>query len=176
MWNTIVAEFDRKRHMTQVNLCQRMMERQVQETDDICAHLNEMALLYEHLSGMGVTLHNKDYMSMVLMSLPETYSTHLKTLMDSTNSSGHKFTAHDFIVKATELFDKWQLRANCNNKHAPKDTALVRVRAHLHPAVPIFIRPDHPHRPVRPARPTGPTRPYRPLSYSLHELLYVLFP
>ena len=49
-------------------------------------------------------------------------------------------------------------------------------RPHLHPAVPIFIRLDHPHRPVRPARPTGPTGPYWPLSDSLHELSYVLFP
>ena len=40
-------------------------------------------------------------------------------------------------------------------------------------SVPIFIRPDHPHHPVCPA---GPTGPYRPLSYSLHELSYVLFP
>ena len=92
------------------------------------AHLDEMALSYEHLSGMGVTLHDKDYTSMVLMSLPETYSTHLETLVDSANSSGRKFTTHDFIVKAMELFDKRQLRANCNNKHAPKDTALQSTK------------------------------------------------
>ena len=76
--------------MAQVDLCQRMMERWVQEMDDIHTHLNEMVLLYEHLIGMGVTLHDEDYMSMVLMSLPETYSTHLETLVDSANSSGHK--------------------------------------------------------------------------------------
>ena len=46
-------------------------------------------------------------------------------------------------------------------------------RPHLRPPIPIFIRPDHPHRPVCPV---GPTGPYRPLSYSLHELSYVLFP
>ena len=117
-------EFDRKGHMAQVNLHQRMMERQVQETDNIHAHLDEMALSYECLSGMGVTLHNKDYTSMVLMSLPETYSMHLETLVDSANSSSRKFTAHDFIIKAMELFDKWQLRANRDNKHTHKDTAL----------------------------------------------------
>ena len=61
---------------------------------------------------------------MVLMSLPETYLMHLETLADSANSSGRKFTTHDFIVKATELFDKQQLRANRDNKHAPKETAL----------------------------------------------------
>ena len=110
--------------MAQVNLHQRMMERWVQETDDIHAHLDEMALSYECLSSMGVTLHDEDYASMVLMSLPETYSTHLETLMDSANSSSCKFTAHEFIVKATELFNKQQLRANCDNKHTPKDTAL----------------------------------------------------
>ena len=79
---------------------------------------------YECLSSMGVTLHDEDYASMVLMSLPKSYSTHLETLTDSANSSGRKSTAHDFIVKATELFDKRQLRTNHDNKHAPKDTAL----------------------------------------------------
>ena len=42
---------------------------------------------------------------------------------------------------------------------------------HLHPAIPIFVQPDHPHRLVHPA---GPTRPYWPLSYSLPGLSYVL--
>ena len=79
----------------------------------------------------------------------------------------------------------------------PGHTA-VRVRAHLRPAMSIFIRPlsgpsgrthlhpthvvwsiwpdpssSDPHHPVRPAGPTGPCRP---LSYSLHELSYILFP
>ena len=65
-------------------------------------------------------------------------------------------------------------------KHVPSTDAEplfciqpVRVRPHLCLAVPIFVRPDHPHRPVCLAGPTGPTGPYRPLSYSLHELSYI---
>ena len=55
-------------------------------------------------------------------------------------------------------------------------TEIVRVRPHLHPAIPIFVRPSpssssHPH-----LRPAGPTGPYRPMSYSLPGLSYVLFP
>ena len=48
----------------------------------------------------------------------------------------------------------------------------VRVRAHLRPAIPTFVRPDHPHRPVRPA---GPTGPYRPLSHSLSWTLVCFY-
>ena len=65
-----------------------------------------MALSYEHLSGMGVVVHEEDYASMVLMSLPETYSTHLETLADAASTGGHTFTTHEFITKAIELFDK----------------------------------------------------------------------
>ena len=104
------------------------MEKRVQEMDDIQAHLDEMALSYECLSGMGVILHDEDYVSMVLMSFPKTYSMHLKTLTDFENSSSHKFITHDFIIKVTELFDKWQLRANCDNKHALKDSALQSTK------------------------------------------------
>ena len=46
-----------------------------------------MALIHEHLSGMGVVLHDDDYSSMILMSLPKLYTTHLETLADSTTSS-----------------------------------------------------------------------------------------
>ena len=55
---------------------------------------------------MGVVIHDKDYASMVLMSLPESYTTHLEMLADVAVSSGHTFTAYDFITKAIELSDK----------------------------------------------------------------------
>src|SRR5882724_72987 len=51
MWATIVTEHDRKGHMMRVDLCRRMMEKRAKETDDIWAHLDDMALMYERLSG-----------------------------------------------------------------------------------------------------------------------------
>ena len=65
-----------------------------------------MALSYEHLSGMGAAIHNEDYASMILMSLLDSYTTHLETLADAAISSGRTFTAHDIIAKAIELVDK----------------------------------------------------------------------
>jgi len=106
MWQIIVTEFDRKGCMVQVDLCCHMMEKCMSETDDICAHLDDMALSYERLSGMGVAIHDEDYASMVLMSLPDSYTTHLETLVDTAISSGCTFTAQDFISKAIELLDK----------------------------------------------------------------------
>src|SRR5882724_1525807 len=109
MWRTIVVEFDHKGRMVQVDLHCRMMEKQVSETDDIHAHLDSMALSHECLSGMGVAIHDEDYASMVLMLLPDSYTTHLEMLADAAISSGRMFTAHDFITKAIELSDKRQL-------------------------------------------------------------------
>jgi len=83
-----------------------MMEKQVSETDNIHTHFNDMVLSYKHLSSMGAALHDKDYASIILMSLPDTYMTHLETLMDMAIGSGHTFTTHEFITKAIELFDK----------------------------------------------------------------------
>ena len=82
-----------------------------------------MALMHEQLSGMGVTLHDKDYVSMVLMSLPETYSTHLETLVDLATSAGWSFTTNNFIMKTIKLYDKCQIRADWDVKLGPKDTA-----------------------------------------------------
>ena len=83
-----------------------MMERWVSKMDDICTHLDDMALSYKCLIGMGIAIHDKDYSSMILMSLLDTYTTHLETLADVAISSGCMFTTHDFISKATELTDK----------------------------------------------------------------------
>ena len=74
--------------------------------DNICAHLDHMALSYKCLSGMGAAIHDEDYTSMILVSLPDSYTTHLESLTDVAISSGHTFTAHDIITKATELVDK----------------------------------------------------------------------
>src|SRR5882724_4054873 len=91
--------------------------------DDIHAHLDHMALSYKCLSGMGTAIHNEDYMSMILMSLPDSYTTHLETLTDAAIGSGCMFTAHDIITKVTELMDKWQVWASCDPKSNPKHSA-----------------------------------------------------
>ena len=65
-----------------------------------------MVLLYKHLSGMGTTIHNEDYVSMILMSLPDSYMTYLETLTDVAIRSGCTFTTHNTISKATELADQ----------------------------------------------------------------------
>src|SRR5882724_3543616 len=130
MWQIIVTEFDRKGCMVQVDLCCHMMEKCMSETDDICAHLDDMALSYERLSGMGVAIHDEDYASMVLMSLPNSYTTHLETLTDATISSRCTFTTQDFISKAIELLDKQQLWANHNLKSGQENSTFQSLESH----------------------------------------------
>jgi len=99
------------------------------ETDDIPAHLDDMALSYECLSGMGVAIHDEDYTSMVLMSLPNSYTTHLETHMDAAISSGHTFTTQDFISKAIKLLDKRQLQAKHDPKSGQKNSAFQSLES-----------------------------------------------
>src|SRR5882672_1152324 len=123
MWGAVVAEFDKKGHMVQVDLRRKMMEKRAMDADDIRAHLDEMALMHERLSGMGVAMHNDDYASMILMSLPESYTMHLETLADAASSSGNPLSAHSFIMKAIDLYEKHRLRAERDPKAAGKDSA-----------------------------------------------------
>src|SRR5882724_8863717 len=100
-----------------------MMEKRALDADDIRAHLDEMVLMHKRLSRMGVTLHNDDYSSMILMSLPESYTLHLETLADAASSSRNPLTAHTFITKAIDLYKKCQLCTGCDTKLGNKDTA-----------------------------------------------------
>src|SRR5882724_5759999 len=81
---------------------------------------------------MGVTLHDEDYASMVLMSLPDTYTTHLETLANSATSTSQTFTVANLISKAIELFDKHRIRANWAPKQGAKDAAFQSSKGNKH--------------------------------------------
>ena len=100
-----------------------MTEKRIKDTDNVRTHLEEMTLIYERLSGMGAQIHDQDYTSMILMSLPKTYTMHLETIADSTSSIGRPLSTHDFITKAIELYEKRQLRIDRDTKSGSKDTA-----------------------------------------------------
>jgi len=93
------------------------------DTDNICTHLDKMAFIHKHLSRIGVDLHNNDYASMILMSLPESYTIHLETLADATSSSGNPLTTHNLITKAVNLYEKHQMHAGHDTKPLGKDSA-----------------------------------------------------
>ena len=86
MWSTIIAEYDKKGQMVRIDLHHKMTEKWIKDSDNVWTHLEEMALIYERLSGMGAQIHDQDYASMILMSLPKTYTMHLKIIADSTSS------------------------------------------------------------------------------------------
>jgi len=109
--------------MVQVDLRCKMMEKRATDTDDIQAHLDDMALMHEHLSGIGIALHDDDYALMILMSLPESYMIHLETLANAAGSSRNPLMAHSLIIKAVDLYEKCQLHTGNDTKSAGKDTA-----------------------------------------------------
>jgi len=74
-------------------------------------------------------IHNKYYASIVLMSLLDSYTTHLETLTDATISSGCTFTSHDLISKVIELSDKHQLQANHDHKSGQKNSTFQSLES-----------------------------------------------
>ena len=53
MWSIIIVEYDKKGHMVQIDLYHKMTEKLIKENDNVQTHLEEMALIYKRLSGMG---------------------------------------------------------------------------------------------------------------------------
>lgn len=94
MWKLITAEFDGKGWMAHVDLRRKMMEKCVEESDDICAHLDDMAFMHEQLSGMGAKIDDEDYASMILMSLPLLY-----TISKLWLAGANQYKASNFIAK-----------------------------------------------------------------------------
>ena len=70
--------------MVSVDICRRMMALKVEDSDDIRAHLNAIHLMYEQLAGTNAIPCKDDYMTIILGSLPATYSNHLFSLSATT--------------------------------------------------------------------------------------------
>jgi len=101
-----------------------MMEKCDLDSDDIQAHLDEVVLMHECLSRMGVAMHDDDYSSIILMSLPKSLhppiSKHSQT---PPAAAENPLTTHNLIAKAIDLYEKCQLCTRQDTKSGNKDSA-----------------------------------------------------
>jgi len=80
MWKTICDEYEGKTCMVSIDIHRHMMALRAEDGDDIQVHLDSMHHMYKQLAGMNAIPSKDDYMTIILDSLPMTYSNHLFSL------------------------------------------------------------------------------------------------
>src|SRR6266481_7200233 len=100
-----------------------MMALKAEDGNDIQAHLDAIHLMYEQLAGMNAIPSKDDYMTIILGSLPATYSNHLFSLSATTWINNRPLTTHDVSAYAIELYDLRKLQSGAPEKQS-NDAAL----------------------------------------------------
>ena len=73
MWAAVKKDATAKTELHQVDALRRLHQRKCGETDDVKAHLEELIDLRGKLIGMGATVEDKEFRTIILASLPSSY-------------------------------------------------------------------------------------------------------
>jgi hypothetical protein len=96
-----------------------MQELKCEEDTGVCAHLETMAQMHEELAGMGGAPDPKDYLTILLSSLPKSYGPLLNAITVAASITKMELKADNVITQTTKEYDRrtieaCQLKANKN--------------------------------------------------------------
>ena len=105
VWDFVCARHEGKGIMVNVDLCHQMQELKCKEDTDVHMHLEAMMMMYEELSGMGGTPDPKEYLTILLGSLPKSYRVLLMPITVAASIAGKDLNPEDIVVCVNEEFN-----------------------------------------------------------------------
>src|SRR3984893_5067785 len=97
MWTAIHNDATKKSQLHKVDTRRRLQSMLCDENGDIKAHLNAMTKLREELEGIGTSVLDEDFGTMLLTSLPPSYRSLLHTITHTTSLSGITINLNDLM-------------------------------------------------------------------------------
>ena len=73
MWETVKADTSMKTQIHQIDMLKTMHQKRCGENDNVRTHLEELVALWNRLIGMGATVDEPQFHTIILSSLPESY-------------------------------------------------------------------------------------------------------
>jgi len=102
MWDEIKKDATKKSKLCQVDTRRRLQESRCEEGDDMPTHLNKLVHLRNELDGMGASIPDEDFTTILLGSFPPSYRTLLSTITISAQLAGNTIPSTDVIRIVTE--------------------------------------------------------------------------
>src|ERR1700731_2198789 len=97
MWTAIRNDATKKSQLHKVDTRRRLQTMLCDEDTDIKAHLNAMTKLREELEGIGASVPDEDFGTMLLTSLPPSYRSLLHTITHAASLSGFAINPNDLM-------------------------------------------------------------------------------
>ena len=97
MWSAICNDATKKSQLHKVDTRRRLQSMVCDEDGDIKAHLNAMIRLREELEGIGASVQDEDFGTMLLTSLLPSYRTLLHTITHAASLSGMAINPNDLM-------------------------------------------------------------------------------
>ena len=97
MWDTIRKDATKKSQLHKVDTRRRLQMMTCDEDGDVKAHLNAMTMLREELEGIGASVPDEDFGTMLLTSLPPSYRSLLHTITHAASISGVTINPNDLM-------------------------------------------------------------------------------
>src|ERR1700719_1235631 len=97
MWSAICNDATKKSQLHKVDTRRRLQSMVCDKDGDIKAHLNTMIRLREELEGIGTSVQDKDFGTMLLTSLLPSYCTLLHTTTHAASLSGMAINPNDLM-------------------------------------------------------------------------------
>ena len=104
MWKSLCKEFKGRPHLYAIDIWHHMMQKRAETNDNMHTHLDEMCLMHEQLAGMGASPTHKDYTTILIVSLPKTYASHINTPSDAATSLGSPLTLNQIIMAVLQKY------------------------------------------------------------------------
>ena len=104
-WEVVVKEFSKKCAYARVDLWARFMAMRCPEKTNPREFLESLRVKKEELSQAGVDIEEKDYLSVILSSLPFALSNFASSILASSYVSSNKVTPDDLTFMLMEESD-----------------------------------------------------------------------
>ena len=102
MWDAVKADATASTELHQIDTLQRLQQKKCGESDDMKAHLEELIELRDRLIGMGATVQDSHFRTIILASLPPSYRPVISSIIVSANVSKATITNDQLIRMITE--------------------------------------------------------------------------
>ena len=110
--------------MVTVDMWRRLQAEKCANKGDVRAHLNKLQAMWEDLASMGGSITDKDFTSIVLGSIPQSYDTYIAAITATSSLLNQTLTLTNLIDTIRDESDRCTIK-NPKTKKEEQDTAFV---------------------------------------------------
>ena len=142
VWAKLKAEYEGQSRSVMVDLGRKFTSTHCGEDDNIHTHFTKLANIHEKLSAIGRKVSHNEYISVLVVSLPDCYDGPINSLINACNATKTNLTHTAVIRAATREYEKRSLQkenqaqdeafAAADAKSKKKDVECFNCKKHGH--------------------------------------------